>query len=52
MLKININNDNGISVAIDVRILMPVMPPSVNSLGNRNPLSPRPAESTPHKMRM
>ena len=47
----NMRNERGISVVNESRRDIPVTPPSMNSFGIRNPLSPKLAEKIPKTIR-
>jgi len=43
--------DNGIMVSSVIIREIPVTPPSINELGNKNPINPKLADKTPNKIR-
>ena len=47
-----IRMDNDTWVVSDISREIPIAPPSINKLGSKNPLSPKPAETIPIRIKI
>ena len=50
-LTTTISMDSDTLVVSEINREIPIAPPSINELGNKNPLSPKPAEVIPIKIK-